>query len=71
MTSFVALYRGQTVASARLIGVTANPALVAVVSAQLLAEIEPDIDEIEKEMNKGKRNALQLILRETKETKGT
>jgi hypothetical protein len=42
MTSFVAVYRGQTVGEAKLIAVSADPNLVAEVSSRLLETPVPN-----------------------------
>ncbi len=42
VTDFVALYRGPTVASSRLVAVTAEPELVRRFKAELLGEPEPE-----------------------------
>ena len=65
MTTFVALYRGPTVASAKLVAVTADPSLVADVSARLLQQPagnpeDPVVDGLER----ARRSALRLIHRE-------
>ena len=65
MTTFVALYRGETVASARLVAVTADPALVADVSSRLL-RIPPGEtqDPVVGSLECGRRAALRLIHKE-------
>lgn len=65
MPSFVAVYRGPTVAEARLIAVSADPALVADVSGRLL-QLSPDEsdDRVLTTLEHGKRSALRLIRRE-------
>ncbi len=45
MTSFIALYRGETVSAAQLIAVTADPTLVRDFAAKLVSDNpEPDED---------------------------
>jgi hypothetical protein len=64
-TSFVAVYRGATIATARLVAVSSEPALVAEVAARLLQELaveEPD--PIAAKLEGGRRSALRLIARE-------
>ena len=58
-------YRGETVAGARLIALSADPALVAEVSARILAEHhDADPDPIVDCVDQGRRAALRLIARE-------
>ena len=65
MTNFVALYRGDTVQSARLVGVTGDPMVIAEVSARLLQESsKQDADPVISSMQEGRRNAIRLIRRE-------
>ena len=65
MTTFVALYRGESVASAKLVAVTADPALVADVSARLLRQQAGDPqDPVIARMEGGRRAALRLIHQE-------
>ena len=68
MTSFVALYRGETIAAAKLIAVSAEPELVCDLATRILAE--PGDDEPDaalKELERGRRRALQLVKTETSE----
>lgn len=62
MTSFIAIYRGNSVAEARLIAVSTAPALVLEVSQRLL-EKQPDGDNdpVVEQLEGGKREALRLI----------
>lgn len=65
MTSFIAIYRGNTVADARLVAVSADPNLVLEVSQRLLEKqpagyCDPVLDRLEG----GKRAALRLIEQE-------
>jgi len=65
MTSFVAIYRGQSVAAARLIAVSADPDLVADVSGRLLEKRPVEIqDAVVENLERGRRAALQLIQKE-------
>ena len=66
MTSFVAIYRGQTVGDARLIAVSANPDLVAEVSSKLLENPACESDEVLKALDSGRRSALALVAQEAK-----
>jgi hypothetical protein len=61
----VALYRGETVAAARLVAVSADPRLVEVVSAGLLTQLPPDEpDPVGIALGRGRRAALRAIKRE-------
>jgi len=72
MTTFVALYRSETVASARLVAVTADPALVADVSLRLLQQPAGDAqDPVIARMERGRRSALRLIREEASDEPGT
>ena len=65
MTTFLALYRGQTVAEAQLVAVTADPTLVADFSTRLLtAQAEKATDPVIEKLEEGRRSALRLIRRE-------
>ena len=69
MTSFVALYRGRTISEAKMISVSAEPALVNSVATQMLAGMaavedlndqqadDPVIDAIES----GRKTALRFV----------
>jgi hypothetical protein len=70
MTTFVALYRGRTITSARLIALSADPVLVADVSARLLQErASEDCDPILDCVERGRKDALRLITRETSDVR--
>ena len=64
-TSFVALYRGESIAAAHLVAVSADPALVSQVTVRLL-EAAPggDDDPAVRKLERGRRSALRLICRE-------
>ncbi len=65
MTSFVAIYRGQSVAEARLIAVSADPNLVSDVSIRLLQNTPAfNQDPVIETFENGRRAALRLIERE-------
>jgi hypothetical protein len=67
MTSFVAIYRGQTVGDARLIAVSANPDLVAEVSSKLLKDAPAQgEDEVLEALDGGRRSALTLVAQKAK-----
>ena len=68
MTSFVALYRGPSVASAKLVGVSGDAGLVAGVGHRLLGESErvtapngDSVDPVLVELERGRRRALRLV----------
>jgi hypothetical protein len=64
-TTFVALYRGQTVGEAKIIAVSADPALVADISGRLLrTQTETDHDSVIQSVEEGRRRALRLIKRQ-------
>lgn len=65
MATFVAIYRGETIAGARLIALSANPTLVAEVSARILQEHPAkDPDPVVACVEQGRQAALRLIERE-------
>jgi hypothetical protein len=65
MKTFIAVYRGNTVTSARLIALSAEPILVADVSARILQEHVIDhSDPVVENLEHGRRIALQLIKKE-------
>jgi hypothetical protein len=62
VTAFVALYVGQTINSARLIGVSASPGIVGVVAERLGKETDKASDDTEvMPFEQGRRRTLQLI----------
>ncbi len=68
MASFLALYRGETIGSAWLIAVSADPALVADFADRMLAEPEPEgPDVVAIEVERGRRNALRVVRSEAGE----
>jgi hypothetical protein len=65
MTSFIALYRGETISSASLIAVSADAGLVSDVSTRLLgAKPAEEGDPVLVSIERGRRAALRLIKRE-------
>ena len=65
MTTFLALYRGKTVAEAKMVAVTADPVLVATVAAHLLDNPpQQDEDPVVTTLEQGRRAALRLIKQE-------
>lgn len=68
MTTFVALYRGSTVASAKLIAVSASPELVAAVVEHLLSvQPEAEQDAVVERLEAGKRWALRTVQEEMRD----
>jgi hypothetical protein len=66
MTTFVAIYRGRTISDARLIALSADPALVADVTARILQERSAEeSDPIIASLEKGRREALRLVQQES------
>ena len=64
-TSFVALYRGESISSARLVAVSADPFIVAAISDQLLRERQAgDQDSVIANLERGRHAALRVIHRE-------
>lgn len=63
MTTFLALYRGESVNAAKLLALTADPALVQDFAARLLEEAvrETDPDPVLGELEQGRRRALRLV----------
>lgn len=65
MVSFLALYRGMSIATAQMIAVTTNPHLVATVAASILASEHQDPEESDPAISSvlgGRREALKLVL---------
>lgn len=68
MTTFIALYRGSTVATAELVTASSDPDLVAYVARQLLrGRREPAGDRALDEKRNGVRRALRIVRREAEE----
>lgn len=68
LTNFVALYRGDTVESARLVAVTADREVVQAVAERLLEIEARPTDPVEEAAAKGKRRALQIVRDEASAT---
>ena len=65
MTTFVALYRGKTIAEAKLVAVTADPTLVSAVATSLLDTPDTqNTDPVIATLDRGRRGALRLIQKE-------
>ena len=61
-TSFLALYRGETVSAARLVAVASDPDIVRAFATRMLAEpAEPEQDPVAREIERGKRRALEVV----------
>lgn len=63
MTTFLALYRGDSVSSAKLLALSAEPTVVHDFAARLLEEParEHEADPILEELAQGRRRALELV----------
>lgn len=66
MTSFVALYRGNSVRESKMVGVTDDPALVSYIASRMLDDREKvlgtaDNDPVLDAVEHGHRGALRLI----------
>ncbi len=69
MPSFLVLYRGDTVGSARLVAVSADPRLVAEFADRLLTQPDADArgDPVLTPLHQGRHRALQVVKREVSE----
>jgi hypothetical protein len=63
LATFLALYRGESVSAAKLLALTAEPALVRDFAARLLEESvqTQDTDPVLGELEQGRRRALHLV----------
>jgi hypothetical protein len=62
LTSFLALYHGQTIGSARLIATSVDPVIVQEFAERLLSKTETqDEDPVARELDRGRRRALRLV----------
>jgi hypothetical protein len=62
MSSFLALYRGTSIGTAKIVAVTAESSLVADFSARMLRLPEqPEPDAVIHELERGRRRALELV----------
>ena len=62
MTSFVALYRGETIAGAKLVAVSADAGVVRDLATRILSEpTDEEPDAVLQELERGRRRALQLV----------
>lgn len=63
MTTFIALYRGQTINSAKVIAVATDSELVSLVASKMLQTPETDSsDPVVSAMDAGRRQALRLVV---------
>jgi hypothetical protein len=67
LTSFLALYRGESIAVAKIVAVTAESELVREFAARMLAESELEPDFVLRELENGRRRALELVRGEDSE----
>jgi len=68
MTTFIALYRGQTINSAKVIAVATDSELVSLVASKMLQTPETDFsDPVVSAMDAGRRQALRLVAGECDE----
>ncbi len=70
MTSFLALYRGESIGAAKIVAVNANPKLVADFAGRMLKEpVEAEIarDPVLSSIDDGRRRALQVVKTEVDE----
>jgi hypothetical protein len=62
LTSFVALYRGDTVSAAKIVAVSAEPDLVRDFATRMLAEPrDEEPDAVLQELEHGRRRVLRLV----------
>ena len=61
MTTFLALYRGNSVSASKLLALTAAPQLVREFAARLLENPRQDADPILAELEHGRQRALRLV----------
>ncbi len=66
MTNFIALYRGDTVSSAKIIAVSADADLVADFAARMLHRPE-ESDPVVRILDAGRQQALRLIAEEAED----
>jgi hypothetical protein len=61
-TSFLALYRGESISAAKLLALTADPQLVSDFAERMLDEPdEREQDAVVRELERGRRRALHLV----------
>ncbi len=65
MTNFIALYRGETVGSAKIVAVSADADLIADFATQMLnRREETEDDPVVRSLDAGRKQALRLIAEE-------
>lgn len=64
MTTFVALYRGETIGGARLVAVSADPSVVSYVANRLITDQQASDDPAIGAIDRGRRAALRAIKQE-------
>ncbi len=68
MTNFIALYRGETIGSAKIIAVSADTDLVADFAARMLhRQEESESDPVVRILDAGRQQALRLIAEEAED----
>ncbi len=68
MTTFLALYRGDSVGASKLLALTADPSLVADFATRMLLQSdESEPDAVLQELEGGRRRALELVKNEARE----
>lgn len=60
-TTFLALYRGNSVSAAKLVALTAEPELVRDFAARMLEGQEQEKDPVTLALERGRRRALELV----------
>ena len=66
-TTFLALYRGESVGGAKLLALTAEPEIVSEFARWLLDRSEAEADPVALELERGRRRALRLVRDEATE----
>lgn len=61
MANILALYRGETLGSAKLVAVSTDPVIVARFADELLGQDSHDSDPVNAAVDKGRRRALALV----------
>ncbi len=62
MTTFLALYRGETVGAAKMVAVSADPRLVGDFATRLLGQAPgPEEDPVVASIEEGRRRALRIV----------
>ncbi len=68
MTTLIAIYRGDSIASARLVYVSADPVLAADIATRLLGDHPASPDPAVAAVEQGRRQALRVIRAESEHT---